>query len=44
MPQVDRIQGHEPAGQGRRRGYREGRDIDPAGINNVWKALARHPA
>jgi len=21
-----------------------GRGIDPAGINNVWKALARHPA
>jgi AhpD family alkylhydroperoxidase len=25
-------------------GIAAGRNIDPAGINNVWKALARHPA
>ncbi len=24
-------------------GIAKGRKIDPAGINNVWKALARHP-
>jgi AhpD family alkylhydroperoxidase len=24
-------------------GIAKGRDIDPAKINNVWKALARHP-
>ncbi|MDP1750492.1 MAG: carboxymuconolactone decarboxylase family protein, partial [Reyranella sp.] len=24
-------------------GIAEARGIDPAGINNVWKALARHP-
>jgi AhpD family alkylhydroperoxidase len=25
-------------------GIARGRNIDPAGINNVWKALAKHPA
>ena len=25
-------------------GIAKGRNIDPAGINNVWKALAKHPA
>ena len=25
-------------------GIAQGRNIDPAAINNVWKALARHPA
>jgi AhpD family alkylhydroperoxidase len=25
-------------------GIAKGRDIDPARINNVWKALAKHPA
>ena len=39
-----RIQGHEPARQGGGRGHRRRRGIDPADINNVWKALARHPA
>ena len=44
MPKLIEYKGMAPRAKAVVEGIAAGRGIDPADINNVWKALARHPA
>jgi AhpD family alkylhydroperoxidase len=44
MPKLVEYKDMAPRARAVVEGIAAGRGIDPAGINNVWKALARHPA
>ena len=44
MPKLIEYQDMAPRAKAVVEGIAQARGIDPAAINNVWKALARHPA
>ena len=44
MPRLTEYKDMGPRARAVVDGIAAARSIDPAGINNVWKALARHPA
>jgi len=44
MPRLTEYKDMNPRAKAVVEGIAAGRGIDPAEINNVWKALARHPA
>ncbi len=44
MPRLTEYKDMAPRAKAVVEGIAEARRIDPAAINNVWKALARHPA
>ena len=44
MPRLTEYKDMAPRAKAVVDGIAQARGIDPAGINNVWKALARHPA
>jgi AhpD family alkylhydroperoxidase len=44
MPRLTEYKSMSPRAKAVVESIAEGRGIDPADINNVWKALARHPA
>ena len=44
MPKLTEYKDMNPRAQAVVEGIAKGRNIEPAKINNVWKALARHPA
>ena len=44
MPRLTEYKDMSPRAKAVVEGIAAGRGIDPAEINNVWKALARHPA
>ena len=44
MPRLTEYKNMAPRAKAVVEGIAAGRGIDPGGINNVWKALARHPA
>ena len=44
MPRLTEYKDMNPRARAVVEGIAAGRGIDPADINNVWKALARHPA
>ena len=44
MPKLIEYKDMNPRAKAVVEGIARGRDIKPADINNVWKALARHPA
>ncbi len=44
MPRLTQYKDMNPRAKAVVEGIAKGRNIDPANINNVWKALARHPS
>ena len=44
MPRLTEYKDMSPRAKAVVEGIAKGRNIDPAAINNVWKAMARHPA
>jgi AhpD family alkylhydroperoxidase len=44
MPRLTEYKDMSPRARAVVEGIAAARGIDPAGINNVWKAMARHPA
>lgn len=44
MPRLTEYKDMNPRAKAVVEGIAAARGIDPAGINNVWKAMARHPA
>ncbi len=44
MPRLTEYKDMSPRAKAVVEGIAAARGIDPAGINNVWKAMARHPA
>ena len=44
MPKLTEYKDMSPRAKAVVEGIAKGRDIDPARINNVWKALSKHPA
>ena len=44
MPRLTEYKDMNPRAKAVVEGIAAARGIDPADINNVWKALARHPA
>jgi AhpD family alkylhydroperoxidase len=44
MPKLTEYKDMSPRAKAVVEGIARGRDVDPAKINNVWKALAKHPA
>ena len=44
MPRLTEYKDMNPRAKAVVEGIARARDIDPANINNVWKALARHPS
>jgi AhpD family alkylhydroperoxidase len=44
MPRLTEYKDMNPRAKAVVEGIAAGRGIDPTGINNVWKAMARHPA
>src|SRR5260221_14336162 len=44
MPRLTEYKDMNPRAKAVVEGIARGRNIDPVNINNVWKALARHPA
>ena len=44
MPRLTEYKDMSPRAKAVVEGIAAGRGVDPSGINNVWKVLARHPA